>query len=335
LNDIMPLVSNLKLSGDLTADYRTLMSSPFGAAMPQLVASARRQIQEALQRKDTLLKCGTPDADPGCSVEIRLIHQVLREYEPPVVFAQFILGWTLMADEPMVVGTNLAGPEDGRIALRDYDLHMRMIDYLYKTLGPRNIALHAGELSLNMVHPRELDSHIREAIEIGHAKRIGHGVAIEYEGDMEGLLELMAEKKTLVEINLTSNEIILGVSGQDHPVVLYRDWHVPFALSTDDAGVLRIDLTNEYMRFVGHYDVSYPELREVDRNSLTYSFLPGDSLWDRESCVEDVARAARASADCQALLDTSEKARMQWKLEERLQAFERDVADHSENREGH
>ncbi len=71
------------------------------------------------------------------------------------------------------------------------------------------------------------------------------------------------------------------------------------------------------------------QLREVDRNSLTYSFLPGDSLWDNRSCAEDVAQAAGAGAACQGLLDKSEKARMQWKLEERLQAFEREVADAS------
>jgi adenosine deaminase len=112
-------------------------------------------------------------------------------------------------------------------------------------------------------------------------------------------------------------------------VVIYRDWDVPLVLSTDDPGVSRIDLTNEYMRFVRDYDVSYAELREVDRNSLTYSFLPGDSLWDNRSCAEDVAQAAGAGAACQGLLDKSEKARMQWKLEERLQAFEREVADAS------
>lgn len=335
LDDLMPLVSNVMLSGDLAADYQTLMKSPFGDAMPKLVASARREIQAGLQRKDAILKCGTPDADPGCSVKIRLIDQVNREYEPPVVFAQFILGWALMADEPLMVGANLVGPEDGRIALRDYTLHMRMIDFLYNTLGPRNVALHAGELTLELVHPDELDSHIREAIEIGHAKRIGHAVAIEHEDDMEGLLELMASRDISVEINLSSNETILNVTGDEHPVVIYRDWDVPFVLSTDDAGVSRIDLTNEYVRFVRDYDVSYPELREVDRNSLTYSFLPGDSLWDSESCTGDVARAAGAGADCQRLLDHSEKARMQWQLEERLQAFERDVADASERTDGH
>jgi adenosine deaminase len=327
LPELMPLVSNVKVSGDLAADYRTLMSGPFGAAIPQLVASARRQIQAAQKRKDELLKCGTPDADPGCSVEIRFIHQVLRENEPAAVFAQLIFGWALMADEPLMVGANLVGPEDGRIALRDYTLQMRMIDYLYDTLGARNIALHAGELTLGMAPPNELNSHIREAIEIGHAKRIGHGVSVEYEDDMDGLLKLMADKKILVEINLTSNETILGVSGQDHPVVLYRDWDVPVALSTDDAGVSRIDLTNEYLRFVRDYNVSYPELRDVDRNSLTYSFLPGDSLWDNDSCVDDISRAVGAHAGCQALLDKSEKARMQWKLEDRLRAFERGVAD--------
>jgi hypothetical protein len=34
----------------------------------------------------------------------------------------------------------------------------------------------------------------------------------------------------------------------------------------------------------------------VDRNSLTYSFLPGDSLWDNRSCAEDVALAGPVQA---------------------------------------
>jgi adenosine deaminase len=330
--DVLPLVSNVTLSGDLAADYRTLMSGPFGAAMPELVASTRRQIQAALQRKDDLLRCGTPTAELGCSVELRFIHPVIREGEPATVFAQFIVAWKLMSDEPLMVGANLVGPEDGRIALRDYTLHMRMIDFLYKTIGPHNISLHAGELTLDIVRPEDLSYHIRQAIEIGHAKRIGHGVSIEYETDMDGLLELMVKNKILVEINLTSNATILNVTGQQHPVILYRKWHVPFALSTDDAGVSRIDLTNEYVQFVRDYDVSYTELRDVDRNSLTYSFLPGDSIWDNASCVEDVAAAAGASKKCQALLDKSEKARLQWKLEQRIHSFERELAEQDAER---
>jgi adenosine deaminase len=77
----------------------------------------------------------------------------------------------------------------------------------------------------------------------------------------------------LVEINLTSNDVILGVSGAQHPFDMYRHYSVPLALSTDDEGVSRIDLTHEYQRAVETYDVTYFELKVFSRNALEYSFL--------------------------------------------------------------
>jgi len=322
LPELFPLLSGVQLSGDLAADYQTLMSGPFGQAMPTLVASARTQIAAAMARKNQLLKCGSAAADAGCDVKIRFLHQVIRELEPAMVYGQFILGWALMKDEPMVLGMNLVAPEDGRIALRDYRLHMRMIDHLYNNLGPQNISLHAGELTMGLVRPKQLTFHIRDAIETGHAKRIGHGIAVNYERDSEGLLRKMADEGIMVEINLTSNDTILGVKGKDHPLVLYRDMLVPYALSTDDEGVSRIDLTHEYMRLYSEHRVPYFELRHSARNSLTYSFLPGDSLWQSEACKKDVETGAVAGAECAAFLETSEKAQLQWELEERLRVFE-------------
>ncbi len=52
----------------------------------------------------------------------------------------------------------------------------------------------------------------------------------------------------MVEINLSSNEGILGIRATEHPFPLYRAAHVPVALSTDDEGVSRIDITHEYVR---------------------------------------------------------------------------------------
>jgi adenosine deaminase len=104
---------------------------------------------------------------------------------------------------------------------------------------------------------------------------------------------------------------------------------VPVALSTDDAGIERIDLTHEYVRAVESYDLGYADLKEIVRNSLEYSFLPGMSLWDDKGgyarfvpdCANDVAGAAPSSA-CASFLAASEKAAQQWELERRFQAFE-------------
>ncbi len=322
LPELFPLVEGLVLTGDPVADYKTLMASPFGAKIPELVASIGSEIQKAQARKWALLGCDRDMNALGCDVEIQFIHQVVREFEPPVVFAQIMLGWAAIDQIDGVVGLNLVAPEDGYLALRDYSQHMRMIDYLYQTQGPRNVTLHAGELTLGLVRPEQLRSHIREAIEVGHALRIGHGVDIPYEDNAEDLAQKMADEGILLELNLTSNAVILGVSGDKHPIVMYRDIGVPYAISTDDEGVSRIDLTHEYMRFMTTYGVRYLELKYASRNSLSYSFLPGENLWDNATCVSLVKNWGALSGDCEKWVAGSKKAKLQWQLELRFRDYE-------------
>lgn len=322
LPQLFPLVGGIELTGDPAADYQIMMASPFGEQLDELTEHIQLQLAYAETKKRNLLSCNTVAAEPGCEVEIRYLHQVVREFDPAVVYAQIILGWAVMEKTPKVVGLNLVAPEDGFIALRDYTLHMRMIDHLYTNRSEQNITLHAGELTIGLVRPKQLRFHIREAIEIGHAKRIGHGVAIGYEDNHEQLIQKMVDDDILVEINLTSNDTILGVAGDDHPIQLYRDMEVPYTISTDDEGVSRIDLTHEYMRLARSYRVPYFELRHVSRNSLTYSFLDGESIWDTPGCVADLEASRAAGDECKALIEKSDKARLQWKLEDRFKEFE-------------
>ena len=151
-----------------------------------------------------------------------------------------------------------------------------------------------------------------------------------YEDKPHELMREMAAKRVMVEINLTSNDLILGVSGKNHPLPLYRQFHVPVALSTDDEGVSRIDLTNEYARAVASYDLRYADLKKMARSGLEHAFLPGSSLWAESdafsktvrSCAKDRLGAEKPSKVCADFLDTNEKAREQWELERRFNAFE-------------
>jgi adenosine deaminase len=150
-----------------------------------------------------------------------------------------------------------------------------------------------------------------------------------YEEDPETLLKDMAARRVLVEINLTSNEDVLGVSGKNHPFPVYRKFGVPVALSTDDEGIERIDLTREYVRAVESYGLSYADLKQLACHRLEYSFLSGVSLWAgpdfarlADACGGDVAGADKASSASETFLKGSEKAEQQWELEKRFQAFE-------------
>jgi adenosine deaminase len=270
------------------------------------------------------MACDTPAPKRGCEVTVRYLMSMSRENKPEYVFGQMAFAFALVGSDPRYVGVNIVQPEDGAVSTRDYHLHMRMFKFFHAKYPNVQMTLHAGELALGLVEPRDLKFHIREAVEAG-AKRIGHGVDIAYEDNAAELLQRMARDKIDVEINLTSNDVILGVKGAQHPLALYMAAGVPVTLSTDDAGVSRIDLSNEYVRAVTEQGLSYTQLRKITRDSLTYSFLAGPSLWDASGmklsgpCLAVVEKPTGA---CAAFLKTSDKAREQWRLELKLKAYE-------------
>ncbi len=274
--------------------------------------------------------CGKPDAAPACNVEIRFLYQVLRGLPKEIVFAQTVLAFeTASSDPETVVGINFVMPEDGFTSMHDYALHMKMVKYLHEAYPKVSITLHAGELAYGLVPQEGLCCHIRQAVEAG-AKRIGHGVDVMYEERPQELLKEMAAGHVMVEINLTSNDVILGVRGKEHPLPIYRQSGVPVALSTDDEGVSRIDLTNEYVRAVQTYGFTYTDLKKLVRTGLEHAFLPGASLWDKQdaftrvasACARDTVGAEKPSSGCAEFLQSSAKAREQWELERRFRAFE-------------
>ncbi len=299
------------------------------------VAADREEVRAAEAQRKQLEHCGTAQAAPGCRVEVRYIWQVLRDFSPEQVFAQTLLGFetvaaSMAANDDLWVGINFVRPEDDFVAMRDYTLQMKIVGYLHTVYPGVPISLHAGELVLGLVPPEGLRFHIRQAVELAHAGRIGHGVDVMQEDDATGLLKEMAAKHVMVEINLSSNEGILGVKGAEHPFPIYRAAHVPVALSTDDEGVSRIDLTHEYVRAALDYHLSYADLKQLARTGMEHDFLPGASLWARPddfaapvaACKGQTMGAVNPAPACQAFLHGSEKAAAQWELERRFHAFE-------------
>jgi adenosine deaminase len=126
---------------------------------------------------------------------------------------------------------------------------------------------------------------------MGHASRIGHGASVMYEDDAPALLREMASKKILMEIGLSSSDLILGIKGSRHPLRSYLKYGVPVALVTDDAGVSRSTLTLEYRRAVEEQGLDYRTLKRLARNSIAYSFA--DSV-TKARLTADLETAFRA-----------------------------------------
>jgi hypothetical protein len=311
-------------------DYAKMRDALLAAGIKDVAAETSQRLAADEARAKEILKCGTADAAPGCNVTVRYLYQVLRGLPHEIVFAQILLGFELASTDPQFVGLNLVMPEDWYVPIHDFNEHMAMLDYLHSVYPKVHITLHAGELAMGLVPPEDLTFHIRASIERGHAERIGHGVDVMNESDAIALLHEMADRNVLVEICLTSNDLILGVSGDDHPLPIYMNYGVPVTLATDDEGVSRSDLTHEYLRAVESYHLSYADLKRMARQSLEHSFLPGASLWTdtklvfrmTPACVADAPGAEKPSATCQQFLTANERARMQWQLESEFAKFE-------------
>ncbi len=258
-----------KFSRDFAQMRAQLLAADFNAVFTQ----ARQRLDSAEARRNELQHCGTPAADPGCGVTVRYISQVLRAGPPEQVFAQILAGFELATRDPRITGVNLVQPEDDPVAVRDFSLHLAMIDFLTHAYPTVRVSLHAGEIVPGMVPPEVLRFHIRESIAKGHALRIGHGVDVMQEDDPIGLLREMAAKKILVEIALTSNDVILGVRGKRHPLGVYLQYGVPVALATDDLGVSRASHTREWVRAVEEHGLDYATLKRLVRNSIEHAFV--------------------------------------------------------------
>lgn len=205
--------------------------------------------------------------------KLRFLSYVSRNSKPDKIFSGLYSSFAADKASQKIVGVGFVGPENGYVALRDHYLHMKMFRFLKAKFPNAKLSMHAGELVLGMVPPEALTTHMNEAIHVAGANRIGHGIDIAHETDALSLLHYMREKDIAVEVNLTSNAFILGVKNEAHPLQLYRTYAVPFVISTDDSGVSRSNLSNEYLLYVSRYKPSYEELKQVVYNSILYSFL--------------------------------------------------------------
>jgi hypothetical protein len=294
-----------------------------------LLAGAKTFLDERDAEITKKLRLPVSVSSPDSPITARYIWSCNRLTDPNLFFAQVVAGLYLASKEPRVVALNIVAPEDHPNARTNFDRQMEMIDFVWNEFGRPNITLHAGELTLPISPLESMKDRIRKTIEKGHARRIGHGVSIAWEDNLPELLAKMKREGIAVEICLSSNHGILGVEGDRHPLKLYREAGVPVFLNTDDEGVSRSNLTMEWVRGVRDQRLGYLDLKEMARNSIEYSFLPGESLYVGRDFkrlrpeFKDVRKPGfKPSPETQRRLAASEKMRVQYRLERAFVKFE-------------
>ncbi len=195
-----------------------------------------------------------------------------------------------------IAAVNLVEPEDNIFSRENFGTQMEIIRFIHRYLSEKysasykkiNLTLHAGELNLLRSPLEDMNDRICSTIFLTRnkneqkfpaVKRIGHGVSIPWEDNADTLLRFMSINKIAVEICLTSNEIILGVKGKEHPFSLYKKYNVPMIICTDDEAVSRTNITKEYLKAVKNFNLTYDDLKNLSRNGIEYSFLEGEGLF--------------------------------------------------------
>ena len=165
------------------------------------------------------------------------------------------------AHRDLWVGINMAGREDNDkgYPLRFLDTFRRM-RAKYSAIG---LSIHAGEVG-------EPNHHVRDTLLLG-ATRIGHGCNLYTDPDT---LLLMRKNQYLIEINLISNRLLEYFPDlTKHPFPEYLRTGIPVCLNTDDRGMWDSNMTDEYFTAVTYFQLTWPEIVEMGRNSLVHSFV--------------------------------------------------------------
>ena len=162
------------------------------------------------------------------------------------------------------VSLNLVGREDN-----DKGYPLRFLETFRKMRRryPRiHLAIHGGEVD-------EPNQHVRDTLLLG-ADRIGHGTNLIT--DPETLL-LMRTGRFAVEISLVSNQLLQYVDlAEEHPFPEYLRLGVPVTLATDDRGMWDSNMTDEYFTAVTAFHLSWDEVVQIGRDSLTFAFVGAD-----------------------------------------------------------
>lgn len=219
---------------------------------------------------------GMHQASQDCGIQSRLIVSLNRSY--PLESAMRVARAAVARKDRGVVGLDLAGDEVHHPASKFKEI------FDYAQSEGLHITIHAGEA----VGP---DS-IRQALEVCHAERIGHGVRL---GEDPAVVQEVARRHATLEMCPSSNLLINAVKDlKSYPLMVYARQGIPVTLSTDDRHIFDLTLTGEYMAMAEQCGLSLQDLEKISLNGIRSSFLPErekarvEAVWRErmDSCLE-------------------------------------------------
>lgn len=243
-----------ELIEDCAKDNIRHVEARFAPVLQETAAFSTDDVVEAALKG---LRRGLKDFGVTSSVIVCMIrsHTQAENRRAFATLKKFFRKQTDLAD-PSVVALDLAGDEA--------NIPTTLFAHFYEEAKALGIGTtcHAGET------PGVAE--IRTALELG-VDRIGHGTHLIED---RALMKLAAERRTPLEVALTSNVLTKSVTGiKSHPALAFHRAGVPVTLNTDDRGIIGSDLTFEYDQAL-RLGFSIEELAKLSLSSIDHLFLP-------------------------------------------------------------
>jgi adenosine deaminase len=202
---------------------------------------------------------GLRRAEDGHDIQAALIVCALRSHDG--VSSREMAELAVAYRSRGVVGFDLAGAEKGN-PVRDHADAFRCA-----AEADLPITIHAGE----GFGPAS----IREALELGHADRIGHGTRLHEDPELLGIVR---DRGIPLEVCVTSNVQTGAAPSPDrHPLRDYFDGGINVCLSTDNRLVSGVTLVDEYRHARDALGFTWPELVTLARSGFEHAFVDDES----------------------------------------------------------
>ena len=159
-----------------------------------------------------------------------------------------------------VVAVDLAGPE----AFHTGDFYKSLFDEAKD--GGANIIIHAGEACGS--------EEVIRAVDLLHAKRIGHGVHLELNRDN---IRKMTENRIAFEFCPTSNLQTTSLPDYEHvPLMEFDRSGILVTINSDNMTVSNTDVLKEYRHLFQTFKLKKYEVRHLLANSLQAAFISSE-----------------------------------------------------------
>lgn len=197
---------------------------------------------------------GVDDAQKNCPVSVGIILCGLRHFTVEQNIA--VVKSAISMRDNGVVGFDIAGPEHGF----SLAAHVKCFDLA--RANDVNITVHAGE--------SEGPEHIKDALFICGAQRIGHGVHLAQD---EQLLQYVIDNQIPIECCLSSNVHTGAVADfAQHPVSYYLERGAVVCLSTDNRLISATTLSGEYEIAQIKLEIGEEILSKIAHDSIQAAF---------------------------------------------------------------